>query len=163
MNASSNYLIRKLKEHSGYDITIGYDIAIVIKKFYMNDEGRKIWFEEDCMPHQHYAKKMITGITLGTPLKSSPMVFVTNMIHDSAFVFDYQWDKIGTSIIPLKQFSKDCFNDVADAILTQLLLQIDAGKNIWIGQQMLFKKNTAYEIMLERDLLDESESKSEQS
>ena len=65
--------------------------------------------------------------------------------------------------IPLDMFAMDEFNSIADAIMTQLLLKIDAGNDIWLlNYDRLFKKNTAYEIMLERDLFDESKNKSEQ-
>ena len=159
MNASSSYLIHKLSDY----LLDEHDISIVIKNFYVSDTGHKIWFEQDRSPHQKYAKRMFVGITSFSQNYCMPTMWFRTKQLDRAMAFEYQWNAISTLTIPLDMFAMDEFNSIADTIMTQLLLKIDAGNDIWLmNYDRLFKKNTTYEIMLERDLLDESENKSEQ-
>ena len=131
------------------------DIEFRFKNFYTyTEKDTKIehfcWFEEDIKPDINYIKSAIIGISL----KYDNLIHYVQFSNLRSLRFNYAWNKIGTFAIPLNNLLNDSFDQFAKSIYTQLLMHVNNGEDIYVGSfgNLLFSKNTAYQILIETEL-----------
>ena len=139
MSRSSSYLVKRFKD-------LGFRI-IVFKNLYVTKDGKTIWFEEDLKPGIQVAKTTIFGL-----MSYGEYTKFISCSGLETFRFSYQWNTCGTFYIPIDAFTNEAFDSFADSLITQMLLKVKNGKNIYVGNELLFKKNTAYEVLVDIDV-----------
>ena len=134
------------------------DIEFYFKNFYTfytyAEKDTKIehtcWFEEDIKPDINYIKSTIIGISL----KHDNLICYVQFSNLRSLRFNYAWSKIGTFAMPLNNLLNDSFDQFAKSIYNQILIYVNNGKDIYAGSSsnLLFGKNTAYQILIETEL-----------
>ena len=129
------------------------DLYFIFKNFYEvtdNDgETYRIWFEEDLNPNMKYIKKTIIGLSRYN--SDSCYINWININVENSIAFSYSWKTIGKFTVSFEDLLKDSFDDFMKSIYVQLLLYIDKGNDIYVSSDLLFKKNSTYEILMETD------------
>lgn len=140
MGKSSSYLVKRFKG-------LGFH-RIVFKNFYMTKDGRSVWFEEDLKPNDYAAKVVVFGLTRRDRNDIEWLACPQREI----IRFSYNWNTIGSFYIPVDAFSNSVFDAFADALIMQMLIKVNNGKSIYVRNDLLFKRNTTYETLIDIDL-----------
>ena len=126
------------------------DLTIFFKNFYTTSNREKIWFEEDLEPNIETKKMTIVGVS------ASSMSFAEWFDIDphSGFplAFEHDWKKIGMYEIPIDELMNDAFDAFVEMVFTQLLIHVHNGHDIYVGYDLLFEKNTEYDMLVGADL-----------
>ena len=130
--------------------SLGYKV-FVFKNIWMLKSKKKYIFTEEelAAENDESTKCMIAGLSNG---HNMTIDYLTSSREGRSMPFQYEWTSCGTYEIPIEDLSNDAFKDMLNAMFIQMMLKLENKENIKIGNSILFKKGTAFEVMINADL-----------
>ena len=121
---------------------------IIFCTIYLDENGRRVWDEEDAKKHNDALKKYML---LGVNHYGIRVWFRKS--RTNSFLIRYDWKHCGTFTMPIDGLQKESFDNLSDAIFVQMMLTLKNGEDIWLGDEKILNRHTEYQELLTADLL----------
>lgn len=150
MNKLSKYFLKLIQDH----FTFSFIPVMCIKNFKIDKFGKIYWDENDKPP----ANARCVSI-LGLLPNCYGIYNYFNLSHESSpsrrsHPFQHSWTKWGSFEFDVNELKSEPICSFLENVFLQILHEVDNGQNVFIGNTLFIKKNTAYEHLANADLLD---------
>ena len=147
MNATVKYFMNMIRE-----IVPEMRHMFVFKNFWTDENGVRIWSPDDRTNHISTKKTMIAGVDAPFPVYFNASTLPWPECRSQSF--EYNWKFYGTNRMPFSMVENSLWEKPLESMFMQMLILVNRGFNMFLGNNLIMKKNSSYEHLMNIDLMD---------